>query len=182
MFVVQDLIKYLLEGLATSVAAFYISGKKQNLKEIALIGAVAAISFMVLDNFAEGVGVGMRQGAGFGIGYNLVGGGDDSPLHVQAPAPMQVKPMRVLAPLQVQSQSQAQAPMRLLAPLQVQSQASTVTAQHRLKPVQHNQSCFHMPADGKLSFCCDTGDVECRNTQEILIQQFMEQNPKYARH
>jgi len=79
MLDVQSLVKYLLEGVAVAVAAFYLTNKKNNLQEVLMLGVVAAATFLVLDQFAPGVSGGARQGAGFGIGYNLVGGGDDEP-------------------------------------------------------------------------------------------------------
>lgn len=74
MLSVQDLVKYLLEGAATAVAAFYLTKKNQNVQEVAMIGLVAAATFAILDQFAPGVSAGARQGSGFGIGANLVGG------------------------------------------------------------------------------------------------------------
>jgi hypothetical protein len=73
MFDLQSLIKYLLEGLAVAVAAYFIPKKTVDVKEIALIALTAAAVFAVLDQFAPGVAAGARQGAGFGIGFNQVG-------------------------------------------------------------------------------------------------------------
>jgi len=74
MFDVQNLLKYLLEGVAVAVAAFYIPKRKSDPKEILIIALTAAASFMLLDYFAPKVAIGARQGSGFGIGANLVGG------------------------------------------------------------------------------------------------------------
>lgn len=73
--VLNDLIKYLLEGLAVSIAAYYIPRKNINIREVLVIGVTAALTFMLLDMFAPGVGVGTRQGSGFGIGWSSVSGG-----------------------------------------------------------------------------------------------------------
>ncbi len=70
-----NLVKYVLEGLAVAVAAFYIPRKNMNLQEVALIALTAAATFAVLDMFSPYVGSSARQGAGFGIGYNMVTGG-----------------------------------------------------------------------------------------------------------
>lgn len=70
----QSLIKYLLEGAAVAVAAFYIPRRKVDLQEIALIALTAAAVFAVLDMFAPSIAAGSRQGAGFGIGYQMTGG------------------------------------------------------------------------------------------------------------
>ena len=71
--VVRRAVKYLVEGLAVAVAAFYIPKKKMNLQEIAMIAVTAAASFAVLDMLAPSVGANARHGAGFGIGASLVG-------------------------------------------------------------------------------------------------------------
>ncbi len=70
-----QLVKYVLEGLAVAVAAFFIPRKNINALEILLIGITAAATFAVLDMFSPFVGTSARQGAGFGIGYNMVTGG-----------------------------------------------------------------------------------------------------------
>ena len=75
MFNLINLVKYLLEGLAVAVAAFYIPQKNMNMKDIAIIALTAAATFAVLDMFSPFTGSGARQGAGFGIGYNMVTGG-----------------------------------------------------------------------------------------------------------
>lgn len=78
MLDVQSLVKYLLEGVAVAMAAFYISRKNNNLKEVLMLGVAAAVTYLILDQFAPGVSAGARQGAGFGIGTSLVGGGSDA--------------------------------------------------------------------------------------------------------
>ena len=66
-------IKYFLEGLAVALATFIIPQKKLNMQEIASLAVLAAVVFAVLDFLAPTVGVTARQGAGFGLGANLVG-------------------------------------------------------------------------------------------------------------
>ena len=75
----ESLIKYALEGIAVSVAAFYLTNKKTP-QEVAMLGLVAAATFMILDLFAPMVGVGARHGSGFGVGLGLVGGADEEQL------------------------------------------------------------------------------------------------------
>ena len=60
--VLQRAIKYLVEGLAVAVAAYYIPRKKMNPKEIAVIALTAAASLAVLDLLAPAVGLGARHG------------------------------------------------------------------------------------------------------------------------
>jgi ABC-type Co2+ transport system permease subunit len=68
-------IKYVVEGGAVAVAAYFIPRKKMNLQEIVMIALTAAAVFAILDLYAPAVGVASRQGAGFGIGAGVVGFG-----------------------------------------------------------------------------------------------------------
>lgn len=67
------IIKYLLEGIATSTAAYYLSNKKASVRETVMIGVTAATCFLLLDLFAPAVGSSTRNGAGLGIGLQRVG-------------------------------------------------------------------------------------------------------------
>ena len=71
----NNIIKYIIEGLAVAIAAYLIPRRKVVLQEIAIIGLMASLTFVILDVFAEDVGKGARFGTGFGIGSNLVGVG-----------------------------------------------------------------------------------------------------------
>ena len=71
--VVKRAIKYMIEGMAVAVAAFYIPRKKMNVQEIVMIAVTAAAALAVLDLLAPSVGGYARQGAGFAIGSSLVG-------------------------------------------------------------------------------------------------------------
>jgi len=71
---VNRALKYLLEGLAVAVAAIYIPKKALAMDEVATLALTAAAVFALLDVLAPSVGVTARQGAGFGIGTNLIGG------------------------------------------------------------------------------------------------------------
>lgn len=70
---VNRALKYLVEGLAVATAAIFIPKKALPLEEIAALALVAAAVFALLDVLAPAVGVTARQGAGFGLGANLVG-------------------------------------------------------------------------------------------------------------
>ena len=70
---IKRIIKYLIEGLMVSIAAFAIPKRSLNLEEIALIALTAASTFAILDTYSPSMGVTARSGAGFGIGANLVG-------------------------------------------------------------------------------------------------------------
>ena len=73
--VVKRAIKYLIEGGAVAVAAYYIPQgvNKPSFEEIALIAITAAATFALLDMYAPSIGNAARQGTGFGIGANLTG-------------------------------------------------------------------------------------------------------------
>jgi len=69
-----SLLKYLVEGLVVAlVAVIVLNPKKPNFGEILTIGVAAFATFALLDTFTPGIGVTARQGAGFGLGANLVG-------------------------------------------------------------------------------------------------------------
>ena len=76
----RQIIRYLLEGLAVSIAGYLIGGRRVRFSEIGLIGLVSALTLMVLDFFAPRVSVGFQQGSGFGFGskqLNMIGGGEN---------------------------------------------------------------------------------------------------------
>jgi ABC-type Co2+ transport system permease subunit len=70
---VTRVIKYLIEGLAVAVAMIVIPRRVPNLEEIISVSVVAALVFAILDLLSPSVGLTARQGAGFGLGANLVG-------------------------------------------------------------------------------------------------------------
>ena len=71
--VLKRAVKYLVEGGAVAVAAYYIPKKKMDMESILLIAITAAFTFALLDMYAPSIGSAARQGTGFGIGANLVG-------------------------------------------------------------------------------------------------------------
>jgi hypothetical protein len=71
----QNILKYLLEGLAIALA-IYLVNKNIKPKEIIMISLVGAVTFAILDLFAPNVGSGARLGAGFGLGAKHVGFGE----------------------------------------------------------------------------------------------------------
>lgn len=66
--------KYILEGLAVAVAAYFIPGRKLSWEEILVLGLLAAATFAVLDLFVPAVGDSARAGAGLAIGVQVAGG------------------------------------------------------------------------------------------------------------
>ena len=71
--IVNRVIKYLIEGLVIAAAAIFIPKKALPLDEVATLAVLAAVVFAILDAVSPSVGVTARQGAGFGLGANLVG-------------------------------------------------------------------------------------------------------------
>ena len=73
--VVRRALKYLIEGIVVSLAAYYIPRKRcLNMEEILMIAITAAATFAILDMYTPAIGEASRLGAGFGVGSNLVGG------------------------------------------------------------------------------------------------------------
>lgn len=70
---IKRIIKYLVEGLIISIAAYAIPKKSLNMEEIALLALTAAATFAILDTYIPSMGVSARQGTGLGIGLNLSG-------------------------------------------------------------------------------------------------------------
>lgn len=71
--VLKRAIKYLVEGLMIAIVCFSLPKKSLEIDEIAIIALVAAATFSILDTYIPSMGQNARQGAGFGIGANLVG-------------------------------------------------------------------------------------------------------------
>ena len=71
--VVSRVVKYLVEGIAVALALLLIPRKGLPADELVSIVVVAAAVFAILDIFSPTIGVTARQGAGFGLGANLVG-------------------------------------------------------------------------------------------------------------
>lgn len=69
---INNLIKYLIEGIVVAIAAFLIPQRKTKITEVLIIGLLSAITFMILDLFAEDVGKASRFGSGFGIGFGMI--------------------------------------------------------------------------------------------------------------
>lgn len=75
MNIAVSALKYLLEGLAVALAVYIIPRRVPTVMEIVKIAVTAAAVFAILDLWAPMVGVGSRQGAGFGLGAKVVGFG-----------------------------------------------------------------------------------------------------------
>jgi ABC-type Co2+ transport system permease subunit len=71
--ITKKIIKYLVEGFIVALACFAIPKQSLDLESIGLIALVAAMTFSILDVYIPSMGATARQGAGAGIGLNLVG-------------------------------------------------------------------------------------------------------------
>lgn len=81
-FVLQNFVKlvlrYILEGLIITLTAYYIplmyktSLRKPTFNEIFSIGLTASLTMIILDFFSKSTAIGLRLGAGLGIGKNLI--------------------------------------------------------------------------------------------------------------
>jgi ABC-type Co2+ transport system permease subunit len=69
---VKRAIKYLIEGLVVAVVATIVPRKQLNVEEIIIIALTAAATFSILDVFIPSMGASARNGAGLGLGLNLV--------------------------------------------------------------------------------------------------------------
>jgi ABC-type Co2+ transport system permease subunit len=69
---VKRAIKYLVEGLVVAIVAVLVPKKALNVEEIIIIALTAAATFSILDVFIPSMGSSVRQGAGLGLGFNLV--------------------------------------------------------------------------------------------------------------
>lgn len=71
--VMKRAIKYLVEGLAVAIAAYYIPQREMEFEEIAMIAITGALTFALLDMYSPVTSQWARKGAGFGIGAMHVG-------------------------------------------------------------------------------------------------------------
>lgn len=71
--IMNRVIKYLVEGLAIAAVAIFIPKKGLQIEEVIFLGVTAAVVFALLDLISPSISFTARQGAGFGIGANLVG-------------------------------------------------------------------------------------------------------------
>lgn len=79
--VVKRMVKYLVEGLAVGLVGMVLVMRKKrgnvNLSyqavNVAVMAVTAGAVFAILDTYAPTISASTRQGAGFGVGANLVG-------------------------------------------------------------------------------------------------------------
>jgi hypothetical protein len=71
--IIKRVIRYLVEGGAVACASAILPKKALKMDEILMIALVAAATFSILDTYIPSMGASARNGAGLGIGFNLVG-------------------------------------------------------------------------------------------------------------
>lgn len=64
--------KYLLEGIVVGIVASILPDKPLSFDKILLLALTAAAMFSILDLVAPSISTSARQGAGLGLGFNLV--------------------------------------------------------------------------------------------------------------
>jgi hypothetical protein len=69
----MSILKYLLEGIAVALATGILSRGKTSAGEVFLMAISSMAVFLVLDLYAPLTAAGARQGAGFGLGFKMVG-------------------------------------------------------------------------------------------------------------
>lgn len=69
---IKRAIKYLIEGLVVAVVATIVPRKPLQVEEIGILALTAAAAFSILDVFIPSMGASARNGAGLGLGLNLV--------------------------------------------------------------------------------------------------------------
>jgi hypothetical protein len=72
--IIKRAVKYLVEGVAVGICCLLVASKALDASEIMIIALTAATTFALLDVTSPSIGLSTRQGAGLGIGFNLVGG------------------------------------------------------------------------------------------------------------
>ena len=70
---IRRIIKYLIEGFMVAIAAYAIPARSLNIEEILALTLTATATFAILDTYIPSIGTKTREGAGLGIGLNLVG-------------------------------------------------------------------------------------------------------------
>jgi hypothetical protein len=70
---IARIVKYLVEGVVVAIAAIFIPKKSLPLDEVMTLALLAAAVFALLDLFVPSMGAQVRNGAGLGLGFNLVG-------------------------------------------------------------------------------------------------------------
>jgi hypothetical protein len=73
MEIIRRAFKYLIVGSAVALAVYLIPKRELEVQDVAMIAIVGAASFAILDMYAPSIGMSARQGAGFGLGAQLVG-------------------------------------------------------------------------------------------------------------
>lgn len=70
----KRIVKYVLQGLVVAFAAVILPKRTPDLEEAFTLAVVAAAVFAILDILApnSGLGEAARQGAGLGLGFQLV--------------------------------------------------------------------------------------------------------------
>lgn len=72
MEILRRAVKYLIEGSVIALVAFFLPKKTLNVEEIVIIALVASSTLAILDIFIPSMYDSTKNGAGIGIGLQLV--------------------------------------------------------------------------------------------------------------
>ena len=72
--VIQNAIKYLIEGLGVALAVFLVGKGKLKVEEIIMLGITAGAIYAVIDTLSPALGAPARLGSGLSIGAQVAGG------------------------------------------------------------------------------------------------------------
>jgi hypothetical protein len=127
MFTLAGIIVHLLEGAAVTGAIYLVTRRALAVREVVTLILTISVTFMILDMFAPAIGVGARQGSGFGLGFmQFAGDGNTMPRRYYDPKSGQIiEGMDDPAALEYYSQynpqqQQVQEPQQVQQPQQVQ--------------------------------------------------------------
>jgi hypothetical protein len=72
---IMRLLKYAIEAMVVSLAAYILPEHKLRFSEIWMIALTAACLFSIFDIVSPSIAAGTRQGVGLGAGFRLIGFG-----------------------------------------------------------------------------------------------------------
>ena len=73
MFDYKNFIKYILEGFAVIISAFFIFGQNNyDMYKLIVLGLTAAAVYAILDNYSPTISDSTRRGSGLGIGWSML--------------------------------------------------------------------------------------------------------------
>ncbi len=69
----QNILNYIIEGLAVGIIAYFIFKQKLSSQDLAVLIITATATFALIDFLSPKIGHHVRQGTGFGLGATMTG-------------------------------------------------------------------------------------------------------------